>query len=913
MALDYSKYMGSVADVVREVCRGGLPGEILKLEYRLVPWHQPQRASSESCSLHRLGVMSNRAPEATQPAALKQQLRKDQLMLLAHMQSAEAKKRPIDVTWCGTARILRPQLVVGEKARVHPDLKWKDLFADAGVSQRGMLVDSTCETLARVFGEWGTVVQVGAMVEVEWSLPGGALQRLALSERHWQRAPRHEVLRVGSAVHVRYDHDFVDQRQLGTVLNIEGQKATVWFPTSTQWQGSLTQLRLAEQDGGPEEYELRLLELRVHVRYSICGSILSSAMGSGKTAVILALLASTPDKASLVVVPSELHGQWMAECEKWFGGSFDRSCLKAGNLTVWAPNNLQRYREGVHAAASKSVVLLPDKLFKSKGFPLLAKCSEGLFHPRRVQWHRLVVDEAHLLYKAGREVQEEVLSLRAGSVHAVSATPQQGSGNAGASALLRLMGGTLYPFGIVDNTDRDATKTAQTFFESFAVVGPSPCSTRVVKHEVRVQLSDVERVLYDSAVGRHVAGRDLLDLCSCFVRSETSAMREVGVLLKLLRKERDDELDRARAEADFVRNLASALEQSELAVQSLRRLSERRQRCRDLKSSNQWRRGRDVVDELFASPTVGPVTVGGVRGVKSSQILEICGPLGLLDMAKAAEGELKQLFKDAFDEQLSHLSGNYERLGQVYLQLEFLEQSARQLDEACMVCLEDLSVEPACSFRCGHKLHQACYHELAKRSSACPTCRRQWQRGDVFSLTVEGDAFKKYGTKVQRIVEFLQSLQRERPKAKVLLFAQYETLRKKLLAALNEFKLPCVTMQGSAEVQSAIQRTWQSDLEGSARVMLLSMEKHSAGLHLTAADVVVFAHPPLASNAAEAMQLEAQAIGRACRVGQRSEEVNVWRFVTDGTVEAQLAAQNSYSAAAAAAAAEERAPKRARH
>ena len=915
---DYATSMGSLVHVVQGVCKGCLPGELLKMEYRILSGDAERSSEGQQAAakgaVHCLGQLPRDTPLAPPPAALAKQLRADQRMFLTRLHKAEAESRPIEVACRGRAILRFTSVVVGELARLQPELSWKTVLSHLSPANRERLAELDCASLGRVLNDWGTVVQLSPFfanaawvtqtATVQWRLLDGSTWEMTLPLGHWRVAPRHEALRVGATVRVRYQHDFVDCRQLGTVLSVQGEMATVRFPTALCWRGSLTQLVLAEAGVG-DPSETGVLEVRLHIRYSLRGSVLASEMGSGKTAVIIALLASTPAKASLVVVPSELHGQWMGEFEQWLGGSFLKSRLKAGGVTVWAPNNVQRYKEGVHQAASNSVVLLPDKLFKSKGYPQEAECPEGLFHPRRMQWHRLVLDEVHLVSQAGREVQRELLALRADSVHGVSATPQQGSGNVGAAMLLRLMGATPFPYGVVDDSNVEATKTAQAFFQEFAMTAPSPCSTRVARREVRVQLSAAERVLYDSAVGRGVGGRELLDLCSCFVRSETSAMREIGVLLKTLRSERDQESARARAEADFARQLACALERSELAPRAQRRLADRRQRCHDLKTSSQWQRGRAVVDGFFSSPA-GPATAPGARGVKSSQLLDICGPLGLLDMARSAEGELKDLFKEAFEEQLSHQSSNYEKLGQTILQLEFLEQSAGELDEACTLCLEDLSAEPACSFKCGHKLHQSCYHELVKRSSRCPTCRQQWQRNDVFSLSVEGDEFQKYGTKVKCIVEFLQQLQLERPTAKVLLFAQYEALRKKLLAAFAEFKLPCVTMQGSAEAQSSIQRSWQSGDATGPRVMLLSMEKHAAGLHLTAADVVVFAHPPLTANAAEAEQLEAQAVGRACRVGQRSEEVSVWRFVTDDSVEAALAAQNPYESL------QERASKRAR-
>ncbi|CAK9108246.1 Uncharacterized ATP-dependent helicase C17A2.12, partial [Durusdinium trenchii] len=105
--------------------------------------------------------------------------------------------------------------------------------------------------------------------------------------------------------------------------------------------------------------------------------------------------------------------------------------------------------------------------------------------------------------------------------------------------------------------------------------------------------------------------------------------------------------------------------------------------------------------------------------------------------------------------------------------------------------------------------------------------------------------------------------------------------------ALNEFGIPCATLQGSVGERAGIIRDWQNNPQSDTFVLLLSLAQSASGTNLTAASHVVFLHPMLAP-AERAVGYEMQAIGRARRHGQRRDVVHVWRFVTADTLEQQI-------------------------
>merc|ERR1712242_108205 len=116
--------------------------------------------------------------------------------------------------------------------------------------------------------------------------------------------------------------------------------------------------------------------------------------------------------------------------------------------------------------------------------------------------------------------------------------------------------------------------------------------------------------------------------------------------------------------------------------------------------------------------------------------------------------------------------------------------------------------------------------------------------------------------------------------AKVILFVQFEDLKRKVATALTEFGVPAVQLQGSVSQRSVVIREWQNNPSSETFVLLLSLTQSASGTNLTAASHVVFLHPMLAPTVERAVAYEQQAIGRARRHGQRKDVVHVWRFVT---------------------------------
>jgi len=254
----------------------------------------------------------------------------------------------------------------------------------------------------------------------------------------------------------------------------------------------------------------------------------------------------------------------------------------------------------------------------------------------------------------------------------------------------------------------------------------------------------------------------------------------------------------------------------------------------------------------------------------------------------------------------------------------FLEGAIQQAAAAspgemeCGICLGALRsprITP-----CSHIFCKGCIERSLGLAANCPQCRavirgpgqlsefniqvpeetdpaassrafRDGSRGDG------PDGVNAFGSKISALVARLQAIQQSGEKAVV--FAQWQDLIFKIHTALVRFGIPAAVLAGGAFDRAATLQRFESP---ELPVLLLSLEDSASGTNMAHASHVILVHPMVACSAEEQRAYEAQAVGRVRRWGQQ-RRVQVWRFVTEGTIEADFAAQRTADAAAAAAAA----------
>jgi len=118
---------------------------------------------------------------------------------------------------------------------------------------------------------------------------------------------------------------------------------------------------------------------------------------------------------------------------------------------------------------------------------------------------------------------------------------------------------------------------------------------------------------------------------------------------------------------------------------------------------------------------------------------------------------------------------------------------------------------------------------------------------------------------------------------RVLVFSQFTAMLELVAGQLSELALPFLVLTGQTPPgqRARVVQRFQSQGEGSAPVLLISLKAGGTGLNLTAADTVIHVDPWW--NPA----VEAQATARAHRIGQ-DQPVFVYRVVVEGSIEERL-------------------------
>lgn len=655
---------------------------------------------------------------------------------------------------------------------------------------------------------------------------------------------------------------------------------------------------------GPVELQL---EYRMENAYDIRGGVLADPVGSGKTATCLSHIAcmhgspapkptrSTTWRqeyllhldATLVLCPDTVHHQWLVEVEKWpqLAAVIKTLCISSVDDLLTTP------LKGSTKKKAK-VIIAPYSLLAQKEYceklasPLTSAKWKQLTHSfkQKVQkqdglcgvalegycWRRVILDEFHELANGAqfRSARKVLRFLQSSARWGVTGTPEE---------LLRSTGDAQRAAGIFQ-CQLNAVRSARRFCEHYYRSSRAELDVQVEERVVKVEHSGHERALYlqmsrdlDCRVedlgpqpwdSKKLASlRQLLQLCSHFAVADTSPT-EV--------KQAASGLEAARALHCHKREVATK------ALQAV--------------ESEAFRHERDA---MGAEDVRENVKGGGGRkrqGERSDDVAKQARYAGeaLSKLHQASMGALRSF---TFFDSVWRLVAN-----------GFSCQEASR----CVICFEDFSGHEAL-LRCGHVFCSDCVNQaLTLGRHVCPLCREPFDRRGVIDVrllqqeqspvqkpglanTKSSVEARKFGSKLQRIVQALEEVQAESPDAKVIVFTQWRRLEERIGNAFSELDISHLRLSACKDLFETrrVLEHFQDPANNDARVLFLSLDAHASGTNLTAASHVFLVHPMLAATAEQQAAYERQAIGRAARLGQRGK-VTVWRFVTSGTVEEEL-------------------------
>ncbi|KAG7386441.1 hypothetical protein PHYPSEUDO_000270 [Phytophthora pseudosyringae] len=149
----------------------------------------------------------------------------------------------------------------------------------------------------------------------------------------------------------------------------------------------------------------------------------------------------------------------------------------------------------------------------------------------------------------------------------------------------------------------------------------------------------------------------------------------------------------------------------------------------------------------------------------------------------------------------------------------------------------------------------------------------------------EDEAIEKmpaYGSKISALVQYLSRL----PTVKVVVFTMWDRALRVVDKALRLANITSAVFlqHQSSETKSAHVASFHS---GDIQVLILNSLTSASGINLQVASHVIFLDP-VGFSPTQASTLEQQAIGRVLRMGQTNDVVTVVRFIAEGTMEATL-------------------------
>jgi SNF2 family DNA or RNA helicase len=138
----------------------------------------------------------------------------------------------------------------------------------------------------------------------------------------------------------------------------------------------------------------------------------------------------------------------------------------------------------------------------------------------------------------------------------------------------------------------------------------------------------------------------------------------------------------------------------------------------------------------------------------------------------------------------------------------------------------------------------------------------------------------RYGAKMSVLISYLRQIIKNDADAKIIIFSQWDQMLKLVGEVLTGNRIQYAELIGSSiHIRSQLQKFTH---EPECRVILLSAEKSSSGNDLAVASYIVLLDT---INHPNCDKIETQARGRAVRLGQKRDVVEVTRLVSKKTIE----------------------------
>ncbi len=214
----------------------------------------------------------------------------------------------------------------------------------------------------------------------------------------------------------------------------------------------------------------------------------------------------------------------------------------------------------------------------------------------------------------------------------------------------------------------------------------------------------------------------------------------------------------------------------------------------------------------------------------------------------------------------------------------------------CSICLDPIKEHDLGITFCGHIYCYSCISTIVKESkssgsfSSCPDCQKPLQLDKIFLISSnKSKEVNTLGTKLAYIIKYIKST----PKKYRIIFSQWDYLLKEVGKVLEQNGIKQLYCQGNVYQKDKVLRLFNNkDSDNNEfRIIMLSSESTVSGSNLNNAEEVIFLDP-IYGDKQYRTNTENQAIGRVRRLGNKHKEIKVLRLFIKDSVEEDIYKSN---------------------
>jgi len=261
--------------------------------------------------------------------------------------------------------------------------------------------------------------------------------------------------------------------------------------------------------------------------------------------------------------------------------------------------------------------------------------------------------------------------------------------------------------------------------------------------------------------------------------------------------------------------------------------------------------------------------------------------LSLLDKTKQEYFMLKKTYECSMNE--SHYLLNI---------LTKMKEKPINEDDNCAICYD--SLENPTLTTCGHIFCYDCLKLCLSNKKNCPMCTTDLSGKELLivnksvnnKIEETNPLIIKYGSKLGKTISIIRTLVTQ-SESRIIIFSQWDDMLYLIGKTLSDNGIDNCFVKGNVWSRNNAINKFKAgkNSEGQEnKVIMLSLKNAASGTNLIEATHILFIEP-INSSKEECKAIESQAIGRACRVGQKNK-VTVMRILIENSIEEEIYKKN---------------------